>query len=129
MSDITVLEIKIDNIASDVKDIKTDLETIEDVQDAMSATVDHIEQWRRGNGAKGAELRLQEVEKTTMEVKNCMERVASDERIEQIAAAAVKGIVGNAKLRDKTFVAKLQSIGPIFLGVAAVITAIAAVLK
>lgn len=127
MSDI--LEEKIDNVASDVKAIRADIGTLEDTYDSLSGAVQRVSRWALDGNGESAEHRLKNVERNMDEIRKCVDRVSSDEGIERIAAAAVKGVIGNAKMRDKTLVAKLGTIGPIFLGVAAIVSAVAALLK
>jgi dGTP triphosphohydrolase len=134
MADIILLESKVDAIGSDVKDIKDRVDDLEDCGVSRSDRLLNLEIWKRGNGAKGAEDRLQLQEAKTMEteraiaaMKECLQRAQSDEAIERIASAAARSIVTNARDRDKTTVAKLRAMGPLFTGIAALVASLVTV--
>jgi hypothetical protein len=131
MADIILLESKVDAVTVDVKDIKDRVDELEDEGSCRSDRLLNLEIWKRGNGAKGAEDRLQAQEAKSMEteraitaLKECLQRAQSDETIEKIATAAANGVISNARNRDKTTVAKLRAMGPLMTGAAALVAAI-----
>jgi hypothetical protein len=131
MADIILLESKVDAIASDVKDVKDRVDDLEDGGASRSDRLLNLEIWKRGNGAKGAEDRLQLQEAKSMDteraitaMKECLQRAQSDETIERIATAAANGVISNARSRDKTTVAKLRAMGPLFTGIAALVASL-----
>jgi len=124
MADIVVLEGKVDVLEKDVREVKDRVDELEDEGSSRSDRLLNLEIWKRGNGAKGAELRLQEAEASMVALKECVQRAQSDEAIERIAKAAARGVIENARGKDKTTVAKLRAMGPLFTGIAALVAAI-----
>jgi hypothetical protein len=124
MADIVILESKVDVLTKDVHEVRDRVDELEDDGASRSDRLLNLEIWKRGNGAKGAEVRLQEAESAMVLMKECLQRAQSDEAIERIAAAAANGVISNARNRDKTTVAKLKAMGPLFTGIAALVAAL-----
>jgi uncharacterized protein (DUF305 family) len=93
--------------------------------DEQSAEIQSLNQWRKGNGAKGAEDRLQSVEEGMKEIRVGI----TDGDISKIALAASSLIVGTARDRDRTFVMKLKAVGPIVAAICALVVVIIQALK
>ena len=87
-----------------------------------------MEIWKDGNGARGAESRLQEVEGILASVKSCIDKVSSDESISRIARAAVVGVIDNAKKRDMTVVSKVKAFAPYFAAICMIAATVLTVL-
>ena len=134
MADIIVLEHQVNALESDVKDIQKDIERLDGESGEQSDRILRFESWKTGNGARGAEARLQEVEHGVAVLKECLGETKTDEAIERIAAAAARSIVKGARERDKTMVEKMKAVGALLgpilsataLVAAAIIAAVAA---
>lgn len=124
MSDHIALEARIDTVETAAKEIRDRVDGLEDDSASHSDRLLNIEIWKRGNGARGAEDRLQETERAMASLKDCLREAQSDEEISKIATAAARGIIHDARQRDKTFVAKLRVLGPLLTGIAALVAAI-----
>ena len=130
MADPVVNSLRIDNLEGDCKEIVRRVDGLDDECAEMSDRIHAGEMWRNGNGARGAEVRLQLVEAEIDKVTKCIDKVASDESIAKIASVAVKGVIDNAKNRDRTVISKAKAFAPYFAGICGVATAvIVAVLK
>ena len=134
MADIIVLEHQVSALESDVKDIQKDIKRLDCESGEQSDRILVAEQWRNGNGARGAEARLQGVEHDMLALKECLGASKTDEAIERIASAAARSIVKGARDRDKTVVEKMKAVGALLgpilsataLVAAAIIAAVAA---
>jgi hypothetical protein len=123
MADI-VLDNRLTVLEGDAKEVKGRVDELEDSCISHSDRLLNIEIWKRGNGARGAEARLQDAESAMASLKDCLRAAQSDEAISKIAAAAAMGVINGAKGRDKTAVAKLRALGPLLTGAAALVAAI-----
>lgn len=123
MADI-VFDNRLKVVEGDVKDIKDRMEDLEDVGISRSDRLLNLEIWKRGNGAKGAEARLQEAEVEIVKLKECFGASSADDAIERIASAAARSIVKGAREKDMTTVAKMRAAGPLLTGAAALVAAI-----
>ena len=134
MSDILTIEHRVGTVESDVRDLRERVGVVEDDSDGHETALVKISTWRDGNGARGAEARLQEVEKGVILLKECLGASQTDEAIERIASAAARSIVKGARDRDKTAVEKMKAVGALLgpilsataLVAAAIIAAVAA---
>jgi len=102
------------------------LDEIEDRLDTHSTALQRLSIWRDGNGSKGAEVRLQDVEVILMEMKTCVDRVTSEDGIARIAQVAVKGVINNARDRDRTTISKVKAWAPWFAAGCALVASIVA---
>jgi hypothetical protein len=126
MTDIAMLDIKVANLEEKCEETRGTVRGLEDECSQLSDRTHALELWRNGNGARGAETRLQSVEADMTDVRKCIENGASDDTISKIASAAAMAIVNKARDKDRTTVAKIRAAGPIIAGVAAVLTAFSA---
>ena len=134
MADIAILEHEVGALKNDVRDMKESLEDLDEACTSHSDRLLHVEVWQNGNGAKGAEVRLQGVEHDVLTLKECLGASQTDEAIERIASAAARSIVKGARDRDKTAVEKMKAVGALLgpilsataLVAAAIIAAVAA---
>jgi hypothetical protein len=122
MADI-VIDNRLGSLESDVKEVRDQVDDLEDACTSHSDRLLNIEIWKRGNGARGAEARLQEVENDVVKLKECFGASSSDDAIERIASAAARSIIKGAREKDMTTVAKLRAMGPLLTGVAALVAA------
>jgi len=107
------------------------VDTVEEIGAITSDRVRTIELWRNGNGAKGAEVRLQDAEKSVRALEDAdpdkrLNALEADVKvIQQVTDASIRFSVGTAlDERDKTAVARVKAWGPI---VAATVAALAVV--
>ena len=119
MSDILTIEHRVGTVESDVRDLKERVGVVEEDCDGYSNRLLKAETWRDGNGARGAEARLQEVEKGVTLLKECLGATQTDAAIERIASAAARSIVKGARERDKTMVEKVKAVAAILSPVCA----------
>ena len=128
MADIIVLEHQVSALESDVKDVRDKLEDLDDASTSHSDRLLNVELWKNGNGARGAEVRLQGVEHDVLTLKECLGASQTDEAIERIASAAARSIVKGARDRDKTVVEKVKAVSsilsPILAALAVVLAAV-----
>jgi len=68
MSDEAIIDIRLSNIERDCSEIKTDVGKIDERLDRHAEWINTLDHWYRGNEAKGAERRLQDVEGYCMEM-------------------------------------------------------------
>ena len=123
MADI-VFDNRIATVEGHIKDLREQVSVLDDDNDGYSNRILKIETWRDGNGAKGAEKRLQEVEDDVVKLKECFGASSTDEAIERIASAAARSIVKGAREKDMTTVAKMRAMGPLLTGIAALVASI-----
>jgi len=113
MADI-VIETRLAAAEADLKDHEKRLDELDGRDDAHSDRILSLEHWRNGNGARGAEARLQYVEGEMEELRGCLGASKTDEAIERIAAAAARSIVKGARERDRTAVEQVKAWAPYF---------------
>jgi hypothetical protein len=128
MADIAVLDIKVANLEEKCEETHGIVRGIENEVGELSDRTYRIEIWKDGNGARGAEMRLQDVENILTSVKSCIDKVSSDENIAHIAQIAAKGVVDNARTKDRTVVSKVKAFAPYFAAACALIAGIVAVI-
>jgi hypothetical protein len=121
-----ILDIKIDNLEKDCAETQGIVRGLEAECGDLSDRTHRLEFWRDGNGAKGAEARLQGVEVNIVKLSACVEKVASDDTIARIAQVAVKEVIGNAKGRDRTAISKVKAFAPYFAAGCALVAALVA---
>jgi hypothetical protein len=97
--------------------------------DDIEKRIVKIESWKNGNGAKGAEQRLQIVEEFMSDMKLEKTHFMTDEATDKMVQAAVSGFISAAQNKDKTFVAKVRAFSPYFATIGAVVAAMLAALK
>lgn len=119
MADIIVLDNKVVALENDVRDIRHELEDLDDSCVSHSDRLLHFELWKNGNGARGAEARLQGAEHDVLALKECLGASKTDEAIERIASAAARSIVKGARERDKTTVEKVKAVAAVLSPVCA----------
>ena len=128
MADIAVLDIKVANLEEKCEETVDRVGAIEEIVDKRGDRIHSLEIWRNGNGARGAEARLQIMESDMVHLKACIENVASDESIAKIAQVAVKGIIENARNKDRTLVNKAKAFAPYFAAGCALVAGLVAAL-
>lgn len=125
MADEAIINIKFDTLEKDCEETKGRMTEAEDAIEGLSERTRSLEYWRNGNGAAGAEERLQAVEDGLLYYSreripqrlNCVE--ADMAAVQRIADHAIQnGVQGavNETLdkRDKTAIAKIRAWGPYF---------------
>jgi hypothetical protein len=123
MADI-VLDNRLATLEGCARDLKERVSVLDDDNDGYSTRLLKVETWKDGNGAKGAEKRLQEVEDDVVKLKECFGASSADDAIERIASAAARSIVKGAREKDMTTVAKMRAAGPLLTGLAAVVASV-----
>jgi hypothetical protein len=137
---MTDLAIRIDHIEDDVREHKGKLSEIEDRIDIHADTIRAIDQWRKGNGAQGAEGRLQCTEAVLLDyqVSRAPERLNAIEAdigaLQKIADGRISAAIGESvrttlDARDRTAIAYLKAFGPYAATIAALAAAILAGIK
>ena len=137
MPELIILESRVGAVEEDIRDIRVcqkeyagRLDELEDDGISRSDRLLNLEIWHKGNGARGAEARLQGVENDIMTLRECLGASKSEEAIERIVAATARSIVKGARDRDRTAVEKIKAVaailGPICAAVAVIIAAIVA---
>lgn len=141
MSDEAIINIKLDNIESDCIEIKTKIDNLDEEISTLSDRAYALEMWRNGNGAKGAEARLQHLESCQAELAenrvgprlNMLEAdmVAVQRIADNAIQTGVQGAVNDTlDKRDKTTIAKVKAWGPYFAtGVVLILGILERVLK
>lgn len=135
MADEAILQLRLRNIESDCAEIKTDVEGLDSKLDSISDRTQALEYWRDGNGARGAEARLQCLEQYSIDLQKANLRprtlqLEADVRVLQNVTDAtimksVRETVNDAMdLREKTLIAKLKAWGPIVAAICAFISSI-----
>jgi hypothetical protein len=128
MADIVI---KLDVLSDAIKETKAKQEEIESRIDIQSDSINSIDQWRKGNGAKGAEGRLQCVEGSLFELQT--ERLparmslaeADIQALQKIADGKIETVVRSAlDARDRTVIAYIKAFGPYAATIAAIIAAL-----
>ena len=128
MADIAVIGIEVANLKDKCEETYRTVGGLEDECSILSDRAHALEQWRNGNGAKGAEARLQTVETDMSSMKVCIDKVASDESIARIAREAAKAVVSNARDKDRTLVSKVKAFAPYFAAVCMLVATMVTVL-
>ena len=124
---MAAIEIKLDHLTEGQDEIKGKLGEIEDRLDTHSSAIQSLSQWRSGNGAKGAEARLQCAEEVLQEFPAIQAdlkvvRAVADAKLEDISST----IRNTLDARDKTVIAYLKAVGSLLGGLAG-LAALAAV--
>ena len=124
---MAAIEIKLDHLTEGQDEIKGKLGEIEDRLDTHSSAIQSLSQWRSGNGAKGAEARLQRAEEVLQEFPAIQAdlkvvRAVADAKLEDISST----IRNTLDARDKTVIAYLKAVGSLLGGLAG-LAALAAV--
>lgn len=125
-----ILDIKFDNLESSVKEHTGRLEEIDGRLDNHSSEIQRISRWAIDGNGDSAETRIKKNCVEIGDLKEQISRVASDENIQKIASAAVKGVINNARDRDRTVVSKVKAFAPYFAaGCMLVANVVIAILK
>lgn len=133
--DVNTLEHK--RLADDIRRVeeghgglRADYDDLDERVTEHGERISKLEQWRNGNGARGAEARLQEVEECGRSLKEQLSGLKAGDVIKAIATETAQAVIANARGRDKTAVARLKAAGPILAGLAALVAAVlSAVIK
>jgi len=123
MADI-VLDNRIATLEGCTRELKERVSVLDEDNDGYSTRLLKVETWKDGNGARGAETRLQEAEVEIVKLKECFGASSADDAIERIASAAARSIVKGAREKDMTTVAKMRAAGPLLTGAAALIASL-----
>ena len=135
------LAIRIDRIDEDIKEHRTDLDEAHNRLDIQSDAIRGLEYWRNGNGAQGAEARLQCVEEMALAL--ARERIVPRLAVVEADIRAVQAIADNAiragvqeaihttlNAREKTMLARIKTWTPIVsAALAAAAVVLVAILK
>lgn len=121
MSDIVVLQSQITILEKNHESLKDDVRELSDTTARIEDRVRDVEHWQDGNGAKGAEARLQAVEDYMTEVKACVTKAMAPDAIMAIAREAAKAVVTNARDKDRTAISKVRAFAPYFAGLCALV--------
>ena len=134
------IEVRLGNIEGKVDEIKSELDEVLDRVDIHSAAIQSLDQWRKGNGAQGAEARLQCVEgaayrldtERVPERLNCAEadilalqRIA-DGKISDAVSISVHTAMDS---RDKTAIAYIKAFAPWVAALLALATTLIGAIK
>jgi hypothetical protein len=126
----SALEVRLENVAGDCTELAKRVDAMETIQDDLSDRLYKQEYWRDGNGARGAEARLQDVEKAAAELPGIKADLAV---VKLVADAKLEGIEGmftkTLDARDKTVLAYIKAFGPWIPAIAAIGIAIIKVAK
>jgi hypothetical protein len=127
---VTMAEIKgkVDSLDGKVDEQKGRVDEHEGLLDIHSSKIRGLEQWKDGNGAKGAEARLQCVEEVVVENRSAAGAIINDDIVKRIGMAAAEHIKLSARDRDKSFSMKARAIAPYFIALLNFIAAIAAII-
>ena len=117
------IETRLDHIEGKVDEIKNELDEVLDRVDIHSASIQSLDQWRKGNGAKGAEARIQGTEDAALsyytsrvpERLNCVE--VNIEALQRIADGKIQDTVSLSvhsamDARDRTAIAYIKAFAP-----------------
>jgi hypothetical protein len=137
MDDIVV---RVDNLEDCAKENKGKINEIEDRLDLHSDSIRSLDQWRKGNGAAGAEERLQITEAVVLGYQRLRlpERMAINEADIEVLQRIADGKISDAvkesvrstlDARDRTAIAYLKALGPYLATIVALIAAIIAGIK
>jgi len=133
MSDAQILppveiKIRVENLEEKTVEQKSRIDEHEGLLDIHSKEIDGLKIWRNGNGAKGAEERLQCVEENQRAAGSA---IITDDVVDRIGKAAASHIIKSARDKDRTFAMKARALAPWFvaalefiLGVIALIWAV-----
>jgi hypothetical protein len=125
MADIAL---KLEHLESHDEERRLKLQEVEGRLDEQSENVDRLLRWGLDGNGTSADTRLHFVEEKTAKLSACVERVASDDTIAHIAQVVVKEVIGNARNRDKTWVAKAKAIASVLTPIGAIIAGLAALI-
>ncbi|MFA5376856.1 MAG: hypothetical protein WC455_13990 [Dehalococcoidia bacterium] len=122
MSDIAI---RVEHLEESDSERKSKLEEVENRLDAHSSEIQRLAIWRDGNGAKGAEARLQCVEEKLEDLPAIKSDLAVVKLVADAKLSSIEDAVGRAlDRRDKTVLAYLTKLGPFAAAIAAIIVAI-----
>ncbi len=113
--DLALLSHKIDEARLDIVDLVKDVESVDDRITGFSDRLNDVEYWKNGNGGRGAEVRLQEVEDTVQTLLRISSASRPDDEIQRIAKVTATTIVENAREKDRTAVARVRAWAPYFV--------------
>ncbi|MCX6069747.1 MAG: hypothetical protein NTU91_02650 [Chloroflexi bacterium] len=130
MADVAL---RVEHLEGWVDDHKAKTEEIEERLDLHSKGIDRLLSWGLEGNGDSAEVRLKaaeihgdsmEAEMTTL--KACVEQAVSPAAISKIAAEGAQAVVTNARKHDRTLAARLNAVGKIMIGAAAILGSSAA---
>jgi hypothetical protein len=113
---------KLDHILDHVTELKVKVEELEARYDQQSDLLNSIQQWRTGNGALGAEHRMQMMERTMAQIPGMQADLLA---VKMVADAKLEGAIDSVlNSRDRTAVAYIKAIGPLVAAIAAIVIAV-----
>jgi hypothetical protein len=148
MPEVLLLEQRVEHLEEGCKDRTADVESLDNRVVGCSDRIYALEYWRNGNGAKGAEARLQGMELAVAGIQHSLDSEQSEENIKRIikettqhltsgviggqsdaslkviAEAAADAVVAHARRRDRTFVSKVKAFAPYFAAALLLVTTI-----
>lgn len=124
MPELEILKNRVNGLEKTVDEVKGTVSEVEDKVISTSDRLSHVEIWKDGNGARGAEARLQGLEGDIEDVKECLGMSHTEEAIERIASLTARAVVKNARERDRTAVERMRAWGPIIAALCAAVSAI-----
>jgi hypothetical protein len=108
------LAIRVDHCEEDIKEDRGRLDEAEGRLDTHSDAINGIEQWRTGNGAQGAEARLQTVEGKIEDLPVIRADVAAAKLVADAKLEVIEGSITSVlDKRDAKAIAKVKAWGPI----------------
>ena len=129
------ITLRVGNCEDECEELKKRVDANDERLDDTSDRVLSLEYWKKGNGARGAEIRLQDTEAGLRRIEdidasprlNVLE--AEIKTLQNIADAKITEVVTASvhealNLRDKTAIAYLKAAGPYAAAVAAIAVAI-----
>jgi len=120
---------RINNCRDDCEELTKRVDAVEELHAETSDRVAALEYWRNGNGARGAEVRIQDLEKNMSTVLTTVPGLITSEEADKIAKSAVHHIVEQARSKDRTWVSKTRAVALVMIPIASVICALIALLK
>jgi len=134
------IDLRLNHIEGKVDDIKSSLDEVLDRMDTHSESIRSLDQWRKGNGALGAEARLQSTELAALNYQrtnvperlNCIEaevlilQKVADGKIQDAVSLSVKTTMD---ARDKTAISYIKAIGSAVGGLGGAAALVAVLLK
>ena len=126
------IDLRLNHIETKVDEIKSSLDEVLDRMDTHSEAIRSLDQWRKGNGAIGAEARLQSTELASLNYQraNVPERLNCIEAevliLQKVADGKISYAVGESvratmDARDRTALAYVKEFGPYVAAAAAII--------
>jgi hypothetical protein len=120
-------EVRLSRIEDDIREHRARIDECHDRLDVHSESISSLEQWRKGNGAMGAEARLQCVEALTREEdrQRIVPRLSAVEAdvllLQSIADTSLRDrihetVTNTLDARERKFMARLKAWTPLVVG-------------